>query len=72
MSTAWGSDNDPPFRDLRNIVDEDHAPALKVLHHVPVVYDLVKHIDRRPLLRQHLVHDIDRHVDAGTETSRIG
>ena len=58
--------------DLRELVDEDRALALEVLDNGPVVHDFVAHIDRRAELRQCLLDDRDRAIDACAKTTRIG
>ena len=46
--------------------------ALQVVDDEPVVHDLVAHVDRRAELRERLLDDRDRAVDAGAEAARIG
>ena len=46
--------------------------ALQVVDDEPVVHDLVAHVDRRAELRERLLDDRDRAIDAGAEAARIG
>ncbi|GJM18004.1 MAG: hypothetical protein DHS20C14_02170 [Phycisphaeraceae bacterium] len=66
-------DDDLALGDVVDILDEDDAAALEPVHHVAVVHDLMEDMDG--LARQEvedLVHDIDRHADAGAEAPRVG
>ena len=45
---------------------------LQVVDDELVVHDLVAHVDRRAVLRERLLDDRDRAVDAGAEAARIG
>ncbi len=54
-------------RDLVLVVDEDGAEPLEPLDHVVVVHDLVAHVDRRTVLLQQDLDDLDRPVDSGAE-----
>jgi hypothetical protein len=65
-------DEDRPGRDVGHIIDEDHAAGAEVFHDVAIVHDLVIDIDRRAPQAQHLVHDLDGHVDASAEPAGIG
>ena len=57
---------------LADLLDEDRALGLEVLDHMAVVDDLVAHIDRRLVLIQRPLHDLDRPHDAGAEAARLG
>ena len=49
------------------------APLLRrSFHDIGVVHDLVAHVDRRAELVQGALDDLDRAVDAGAETARLG
>ena len=54
------------------LLDEHRALRLQVVDDEPVVDDLVAHVDRRAELRERLLDDRDRAVDAGAEAARIG
>src|SRR5262249_1703495 len=45
--------------------------GLEAFDHVPVVHDLVAHVDGRAVLLQRALHDLDRAHDAGAETARL-
>ena len=64
MVTAFG-------RDLGEVLDEMRALGLQAFHHVLVVHDLVTHIDRRPILLQRPLDDLDGADDAGAESARL-
>ncbi len=53
-------------------IDEDDAAAAEVVDDVPVVDDFVENVDGRALKFQDLIHDINGHVDAGTESTGVG
>ena len=55
---------------LLQVLDEDRALALQLLDHVPVVDDLVPHIDRRAIALQGALHDLDGAVHPGAEAAR--
>ena len=60
---------------LGNLVlglDEDRAAGLEVADDMDVVDDLVAHVDRRPMLLEQLLDDVDRAHDSGAEASRRG
>jgi hypothetical protein len=57
-------------RDLVELLDEDGALA-QALHDEAVVDDLVADIDRRAVLLERQLDDLDRPVDAGAEAARI-
>ena len=46
--------------------------ALQIVDDELVVHDLVPHVDRRAELRERLLDDRDRAIDAGAEAARIG
>ena len=47
-----------------------HAALAEVAHDVLVVHDLVVDVDRRPERPERKLQRLDRHVDAGTKTTR--
>src|SRR5207244_6589428 len=51
-------------------VDEDGAQALEPPHDMVVVDDLVPHVDRRTVLVEQPLDDLDRPVDTGAERTR--
>ena len=70
MSTE---DHDGAVRSLGDVFDELHAPISKSIDDVAVMNDLV--VDAKGFSRadlKQLVHDINGHVDAGTEAPGIG
>ena len=60
------------FGNLGGIVDEDGALAAQILDDVPVVDDLVAHVDRRAVAGEAQLDDLDGAVDARAETAGIG
>ena len=67
-----GEDDGGLLGHLVERVDEDHTLLLKSFHHVAIVHDLVKHIQRRADERQRLVDGLHRHVYAGAEAAGVG
>ncbi len=67
-----GEDADLARGDLVLVVDEDRAEPLEPLDDVVVVDDLVADVDRRPVLLEQDLDDLDRAVDAGAERARRG
>ena len=57
-------------RDLVLALDEDGAEPLEPAHDVLVVDDVVADVDRRPVLLEQPLDDLDRAVDAGAERPR--
>jgi hypothetical protein len=55
-----------------DVVDEHHSLTLEALDHDPVVDDLVVAVHRRVERVHHPGEGLDRHLDAGTEPSRLG
>ena len=53
------------------LLDEHRAFRLQVVDDELVVDDLVAHVDRRAELRERLLDDRDRAVDAGAEAARV-
>src|SRR5436190_8594794 len=51
-------------------VDEDRAHAFEALHNMVVVDDLMAHVDRRPMLGEQALDDLDRPVDTRAERPR--
>ncbi len=58
--------------DVGQVVCEHRALAAQVLHHVPVVHDLVAHVDGGAVHLERHVHDVDGAVHAGAEAARRG
>jgi len=58
---------DLPGRNLVLVLDEDRAERLEPPDDVLVVDDLVANVDRRPVLLQKPLHDLDRAVNARAE-----
>ncbi len=65
-------DHRPVVRRVAQVLDEHRAQGPQPLDHVAVVHDLMADIDRRPILLDGALHDLDRPVDAGAEASRAG
>src|SRR5439155_21179034 len=57
-------------RDLVLVVDEDGAETLETTYDVVVVHDLVPDIDRRTVLGEQALDDLDRAVDSRTKRPR--
>ena len=55
---------------LVELLDEDRALGLEALDDIAVVHDLVADIDRRAVLSQRQLDDLDGAVDAGAEAAR--
>ena len=54
------------------LLDEHRAQPAQALDHMTVVYHFVAHVDRRAEQLQRALDDLDRPIDAGTETTGIG
>jgi HAMP domain-containing protein len=59
-------------RHFGQVVDKGHASAAEVRDHVLVVDDFVINKDRWRERRQRQIERLDRHVDAGTKSTRTG
>ena len=59
-------------RHFVQLFDEHRAEAAQPLDDVAVVHDLVTHVDRRAEQLERALDDVDRAIDAGAETARIG
>ena len=64
-------DGDAAGRDLVDLVDETRALGAQPLDDVAVVHDLVPDVDRRAVLFERALDDLDRAFDPGAETSRL-
>ena len=64
-------DGDAAQRHLVQLVDEDRALGLQIHHHVPIVHDLVPHIDRRAEPLQGTFDDIEGTLHSGAKPSRL-
>ena len=51
---------------------EYHAALLKVLDHMLVVHDLMKHVERRAMFLKRALNGFDRHFHARTKAARLG
>lgn len=58
-------------RNVLDLVDEDGAARPHALDDVPVVHDLVKHVNRAPVNRERPIDDGDRTLHACTEAARL-
>ena len=72
LGHAMGGEND---RDVGGhvleLLDEDGALGLQLLDHEAVVDDLVADVNRRPILLQRPLDNLDSPFDAGTEAARV-
>src|SRR5665213_2127490 len=59
-------------RNLVDLVDEPRTLGAQPLDDVPVVHDLVADVDRRPVLLDRALDDLDRALDAGAKPARLG
>ena len=59
-------------RHFGQLLDEHRALGLEILDDVLVVHDLVAHIDRRAVLLQRALDDLDRTHHAGAEAAGLG
>ena len=59
-------------RHFAQLIDEDRAERAQALHDVPVVNDLVTHVDRRSEQLDSALHDVDGTIDTGTESAGVG
>ena len=60
------------IRDLVELLDEDRALAAQVFDHEAVVHDLMPDVDGRTEQFQRALDDLDRTIDAGTESAWVG
>ena len=68
---AMGRENDRILAwNFVQFLDEDGAFLFQRLHHMPVVDNLVAHIDRGAIAFQGALDDLNGAVDTGTESSR--
>ena len=67
-----GEHDDGALRHLVGLLDEDRARLGQRLHDVHVVHDLVAHVHRRAVLLQCSLHGLDRAVDPGAVSARLG
>jgi hypothetical protein len=65
-------DHRNPVGHLREVLDEDRALGLQSLHHIAVMHDLVAHVDRRAVLLQGALDDLDGPFHPGAEAARVG
>ena len=64
-------DGDSVRRDLGEILDKMRALGLEAFDHVLVVHDLMAHIDRRAVLLQGALDDLDGADHAGAKAARL-
>ena len=70
---AVGAENgDRAVRNLAELLDEMRALGDQAVDDMAVVHDLMAHIDRRPVLLQGQLDNIDGAHHARTETARLG
>ena len=73
LGHAVGGEHDQPvLGHLVQLLDEHGAQAAQLVDDVAVVDDLVADIDRRAVLAQRLLDDLDGALDAGAEAARAG
>src|SRR2546430_6892176 len=65
-----GEDADLTGRNLVLVVDEDGAEQFETAHDVVVVHDLVPDVDRRAVLDEQPLDDLDRAVHTPTKKAR--
>ena len=70
--TVRREDADRTLGNVVLVVDEDGAERLEPADDVVVVDDVVADVDRRPVLLEQPLDDLDRAVDAGAERARSG
>ena len=58
-------------RDLIEFIDENGATRAQILHHMTVVHNLVTDVDRRAILLQRALDDLNRPLDAGAKAARL-
>lgn len=66
-----GEDDDAVVRHLVQLLDEDGARLLELVHHVAVVHHLVADIDGGSELLQRALDDADGPVDTGAEATGV-
>jgi hypothetical protein len=72
LGDAMSAENGNRVRgNLGKVLDKMRAFGLQALHHVLVVHDLVAHVDRRTVLLQGALDDLDGTDHAGTKTARL-
>ena len=60
------------IRHFVELIDKYGAEFTQAVDHIFIVHHLVAHVDRRAKQRHRALDDIDRTIDTGTETTRIG
>ena len=70
--TMGAEDRDAARRHLVDLVDKMRPFAAQPLDDVPVMDDLMAHIDRRPVFFERALDDLDRPFDPGAKSSRLG
>src|SRR5215510_2044086 len=65
-------DHDRTFRYFCQLFHKHGALGTERVHHVPTMDDFVSNIDRRPILLEREIDNIDRPVDSGAKPSWIG
>ena len=58
-------------RNFGKVLHEARALGLEALHHVPVMDDLMAHINRRSELFERTLHNLDGSDNSGTESPRL-
>ncbi len=67
-----GEHHDGALGHLVGLLDEDRAGLGQGLHHVPVVHDLLAHVDRGAVLLQRPLDGFHGPVDPGAVAARLG
>src|SRR4029079_18977236 len=65
-------DHGRAVRHFLELINEDRALRTQLVDDIAVVHDFMAHIDRRAERLERALDDLDRAVDAGTESARIG
>ena len=71
-NAVCAEDHGGAVRHLVELVDEHRALRAQLVDDEAVVHDFVAHVDRRAERLERALDDLDRAVDAGAETARIG
>ena len=71
LGNAMGGKHDRAIvvGDFVEFLDKHRALGFQRFHNEPVVHDFVTHIDRRTVLFEGALDDLDRAIDAGTEAT---
>ena len=68
----YGNKDCVMYRDFFELLDEHCTLSAQISNHVFVVNHLVANIDRGAVLLEREIHNVDRPIDAGAKSTRIG